>query len=95
MPKQWFLMPDRGPRGQCSDVVEAFVDGMGVLVNASRSIIYAEDPVAASARADSIFVGGISMKRFGTILLVGVAVLLLVPAFHGSSLISTRLLAWW
>ena len=25
-----------------------FVDGMGVLVNASRSIIYAEDPVAAA-----------------------------------------------
>ena len=49
MPKQWFLMPGVGAQGgSAADVAEAFVDGMGVLVNASRSIIYAEDPVAAA-----------------------------------------------
>ena len=49
MPKQWFLMPGVGAQGgSASDVAEAFVDGMGVLVNASRSIIYAEDPVKAT-----------------------------------------------
>ena len=49
MPKQWFLMPGVGAQGgSAADVAEAFVDGMGVLVNASRSIIYAKDPVAAA-----------------------------------------------
>ena len=49
MPKQWFLMPGVGAQGgNASDVAEAFVDGMGVLVNASRSIIYAKDPVEAA-----------------------------------------------
>ena len=49
MPKQWFLMPGIGAQGgNAADVAEAFVDGMGVLVNASRSIIYANDPVGAA-----------------------------------------------
>ena len=49
MPKQWFLMPGVGAQGgSASDVAEAFVGGMGVLVNASRSIIYADDPVQAA-----------------------------------------------
>ena len=49
MPKQWFLMPGVGAQGgSASDVGEAFVGGMGVLVNASRSIIYAEHPVNAA-----------------------------------------------
>ena len=49
MPKQWFLMPGVGAQGgTASDVAEAFVDGIGVLVNASRSIIYADEPAEAT-----------------------------------------------
>ena len=45
MPRAWFLVPGVGAQGgKASDIVAAFgADGHGVLVNASRSILYAHE----------------------------------------------------
>ena len=84
MPKQWFLMPGVGAQGGSAADVAGLCRRHGGLSECQCSHLRRRS--VAAARADSIFAGsGIFMKRFGTILLVGVAVLLLVPAFMRSS----------
>jgi uridine monophosphate synthetase len=50
-PKTWFLVPGVGAQGgELEAVLRAGLDdeGMGVIINASRSVIYAPDPAAAA-----------------------------------------------
>ncbi|NLG49447.1 MAG: orotidine-5'-phosphate decarboxylase [Chloroflexi bacterium] len=50
-PKTWFLIPGIGAQGgELDAVLQAGLraDGMGLLINASRSILYADDPRAAA-----------------------------------------------
>jgi len=50
-PKTWFLVPGIGAQGgELDAVLQAGLraDGMGLIINASRSILYADDPRAAA-----------------------------------------------